>query len=59
MANVKPDEKLKTYVFKKKLAYELEIYAKQKHVSEASLVRRYVEEGLRRDKGQATLDDEK
>ena len=40
MADLKPDEKLKTFVFKKKLAIELEIYAKQKQVSEASLVRR-------------------
>lgn len=56
MADVKPDEKLKTFVFKKKLAYELELYAKQKHVSEASLVRIYVKEGLMRDKGQTTFD---
>ena len=56
MADVKPDEKLKTFVFKKKLAYELELYAKQEHVSEASLVRRYVKEGLMRDKGQTTFD---
>lgn len=57
MARLREDEKLKTFVFKKSLAYDLEIYAKQKHVSEASLVRRYVEEGLRRDKGQTTLDE--
>lgn len=57
MPKVKEDEKLKTFVFKKKIAYELEIFAKTQHVSEASLVRRYVEEGLRRDKGQTSLDD--
>ena len=57
MARLNPDEKLKTFVFKKSLAHELEIYAKTKHVSEASLVRRYVEEGMRRDKGQTTLDE--
>lgn len=58
MADVKPDEKLKTFVLKKKLAYELELYAKQEHVSEASLVRRYIKEGLMRDKGQTKLDIE-
>ncbi len=57
MARLRPDEKLKTFVFKKTLAYELEIFAKQNHVSEASLVRRYVQEGMRRDKGQTTLDE--
>ena len=56
MARLRDDEKLKTFVFKKTLAYELELFAKTKHVSEASLVRRYVEEGMRRDKGQTTLD---
>lgn len=57
MARLKPDEKLKNFVFKKKLAHELELHAVENHVSEASLVRRYVEEGLRRDKGQTTLDE--
>ena len=57
MARLRDDEKLKTFVFKKTLAYELELFAKTKHVSEASLVRRYVEEGMRRDKGQTTLDE--
>ena len=52
MADLKPDEKLKTYVLKKELAYELEQYAKKEHVSEVSLVRRYIKEGLMRDKGQ-------
>ena len=58
MARLREDEKLKTFVFKKTLAYDLEIYAKTQHVSEASLVRRYIAEGLRRDKGQTTLDEE-
>lgn len=56
MANVKPDEKMKTFRLKKKLAYELELYAKQEHVSEVELVRRYIKEGLMRDKGQTTFD---
>ena len=56
MANVKPDEKMKTFRLKKKLAYELEQYAKEKHVSEVELVRRYIKEGLMRDKGQTTFD---
>ena len=57
MARLRPDEKLKTFVFKKTLAHELELHAVQNHVSEASLVRRYVKEGIRRDKGQTTLDE--
>ena len=56
MADVKPDEKKKSFRLKKELAYELELYAKQKHVSEVELVRRYIKEGLMRDKGQTTLD---
>lgn len=56
MADLKPDEKLKTFVLKKKLAYELEDHAHEKRVSEASLVRRYIKEGLMRDKNQTTLD---
>ena len=54
----KPDQKRKTIRLDRKLAYELELYAVQKQVSEVSLVRRYIAEGLRRDKGQTTLDDE-
>ena len=56
MTNTKPDEKKKYYRLDKELAYELELYAKQEHVSEVSLVRRYIKEGLMRDKGQTTLD---
>lgn len=55
----KPDQKRKTIRLDRKLAYELELYAVKKQVSEVSLVRRYIEEGLRRDKGQTTLDIEK
>ena len=54
----KPDQKRKTIRLDRKLAYELELYAVQKQVSEVSLVRRYIAEGLRRDKGQTTLDEE-
>ena len=54
----KPDQKRKTIRLDRKLAYELELYAVKKQVSEVSLVRRYIEEGLRRDKGQTTLDEE-
>ena len=53
----KPDEKAKTYRLDRKLAIELEVYAVEKQVSEVSLVRRYIREGLHRDKGQTTLDE--
>lgn len=53
----KPDEKRKTLRLDRKLAIELEHYAVEKQVSEVSLMRRYVREGLRRDKGQTTLDE--
>ena len=55
----KPDEKRKTLRLDRKLAIELEHYAVEKQVSEVSLMRRYVREGLRRDKGQTTLDETK
>ena len=41
----------------RKLAIELELYAVEKQTSEVQLVRRYIAEGLRRDKGQTTLDE--
>lgn len=53
----KPDEKRKTLRLDRKLAIELEYYAVEKQVSEVSLMRRYIQEGLRRDKGQTTLDE--
>ena len=53
----KPDEKKKCFRIDRKLAYELELFAVQKQVSEVSLVRRYIKEGLRHDKGQTTLDE--
>ena len=56
MANVKPDEKMKTFRLKKELAYEFELQAKKLHVSEVELARRYIKEGLMRDKGQTTLE---
>ena len=40
------------------LAYRLEVYAKTIRQSENSLVSRYIEEGLRRDENQITLDEE-
>lgn len=59
MANVKPDEKMKTFRLKKKLAYEFELHAKKKHVSEVELARRYIKEGMMRDKNQTKLEIEK
>lgn len=56
MTQTKNDEKKKFYRLDRKLAYELEDYAHEKRVSEVSLVRRYIKEGLMRDKGQTTLD---
>lgn len=51
----RPDEKKKCFRLKKELAYELEIHAKKMHKSEVELVRRYIVDGMRRDKGQTTL----
>ena len=55
----KPNEKKKTYRFDNELAYELELHAVKQRTSEFELVRRYIREGLRRDKGQTTLDETK
>lgn len=54
-----PNEKRKTIRLDRKLAIELELFAVEKQVSQVELVRRYIAEGLRRDKGQTTLDIEK
>lgn len=54
-----PDIKRKTIRLDRKLAIELELYAVKKQVSGNALINRYIEEGLRRDKGQTTLDIEK
>ena len=53
----KTAEKKKCFRLDNELAYELELFAVQKRTSEVSLVRRYIREGLRRDKGQTTLDE--
>ncbi len=50
--------KRKTYRLDDDLAYRLEVYAKTIRQSENSLVSRYIEEGLRRDINQMTLDEE-
>lgn len=50
--------KRKTIRLDDELAYRLEVYAKTIRESENSLISRYIEEGLRRDKNQLTLDDE-
>ena len=55
----KPEIKRKTIRLDRKLAIELELYAVEKQVSGNSLINRYVAEGLRRDKGQTTLDETK
>ena len=58
MSNNKPKIKRKTIRLDDDLAYRLEVYARIVRKSENSLVSRYIEEGLRRDKNQLTLDDE-
>ena len=50
--------KRKTIRLDDDLAYRLEVYAKTIRESENSLVSRYIEEGLRRDENQLTLDEE-
>lgn len=50
------DEKRKTFKFPIELAIEFEVQAKKIQSTEAELAMRYIEEGLRRDKNQTTLD---
>ena len=57
MSKQKPKIKRKTIRLDDELAYRLEVYAKTIRKSENSLVSRYIEEGLRRDKNQSTLDE--
>ena len=58
MSGNKPKRKQKLFRLDDDLAYRLEVYAKQERTSENKLVSRYIEEGLRRDINQLTLDDE-
>ncbi len=58
MSKDKPKRKQKLFRLDDDLAYRLEVYAKTIRQSENSLVSRYIEEGLRRDENQMTLDDE-
>lgn len=58
MSKEKPQKKQKLFRLDDDLAYRLEVYAKTIRQSENSLVSRYIEEGLRRDENQLTLDDE-
>ena len=57
MSNNKPKKKQKLFRLDDDLAYKLEVYAKTIRKSENSLVSRYIEEGLRRDENQLTLDE--
>lgn len=57
MSNNKPKKKQKLFRLDDDLAYKLEVYAKTIRQSENSLVSRYIEEGLRRDENQLTLDE--
>ena len=45
-----------TYALENELAYEFELHAKKMKTSEVNLIKRYIKEGMRRDKGQTTLD---
>lgn len=58
MSDEKPKRKQKLFRLDDDLAYRLEVYARQQRKSENSLVSRYIEEGLRRDINQTTLDEE-
>lgn len=57
MSKQKPKIKRKTIRLDDELAYRLEVYAKTIRQSENSLVAKYIEEGLRRDIHQSTLDE--
>jgi len=54
----KPIQKKKYFRIDDDLAFRFELQAKKLRISEAKLVSRYIEEGLRRDENQMTLDDE-
>ena len=57
MSENKPKRKQKLFRLDDELAYRLEVYARQIRKSENELVSRYIEEGLRRDENQLTLDE--
>lgn len=54
----KPNQKKKFFRLDDDLAYRFELQAKKLRISEVKLITRYIEEGLRRDENQMTLDDE-
>lgn len=57
MSDVKPNQKKKSFRLDDELAFKLELQAKKLRISEVKLVSRYIEEGLRRDENQLTLDE--
>ena len=58
MSKEKPKRKQKLFRLDDDLAYRLEVFARVQRKSENELVSRYIEEGLRRDENQSTLDVE-
>ena len=57
MSKNKSKRKQKLFRLDDDLAYRLEVYARQIRKSENELVSKYIEEGLRRDINQSTLDE--
>lgn len=57
MQKNKSKRKQKLFRLDDDLAYKLEVYAKSIRKSENELVSRYIQEGLRRDENQLTLDE--
>ena len=58
MTKANPDVKLKNFRLENELAYEFELHAKKMKTSEVKLIKRYIKEGIMRDKGQTRLDSE-
>ena len=56
MTKANPDVKLKNFRIENELAYEFELHAKKMRISETKLITRYIQEGMKRDEGQTTLD---
>jgi len=53
----KPIQKKKYFRIDDELALRFELQAKKLRISEVKLISRYIEEGLRRDENQLTLDE--
>ena len=56
VSDTMPNTKQKSFRISEELAIEFEVHARKTQTKEVDLITRYIEEGLKRDSNQTTLD---